>query len=73
MLEDELLKNEIVSWSENDQGILVVLERISRLSSPKNGQIEDMAYNSYKHLGLFSDDKKLNDKGFAIIRILREQ
>ncbi len=73
MLDDELLKKEIVSWSEQDLGVLGVLEAISRLGSPQNEQVEDTAYNSYKHLGFFSDDKKLNDKGLAIIRILQER
>jgi hypothetical protein len=65
MLDDELLKNEIVLWSEKDLGVLEVLGYY-------NGKIEDKYYNAYKHLGIFSDDKKLNDKGFAIIRILQE-
>jgi len=65
MLNNELLKNEIASWSQKDVGVLEVLRH-------HNGQIEDDYYNAYKHLGIFSDDKKLNDKGFAIIRILQQ-
>lgn len=71
MLNDELLKNEIASWSEKDAGVLEVLRVVSRFSSHRNRQIDDAYYNKYKHLGIFSDDKKLNDKGFAIIRILQ--
>ncbi len=73
ILDNELLIKEIVSWSEKDQGVLGVLEFVSRLGSPENGQVEDTYYNFYKHLGIFSEDKKLNDKGLAIVQILREK
>jgi hypothetical protein len=71
VLNVELLKDEIASWNEKDVEVLRVLRSVSQFSSPQNGQIEDKYYNTYKHLGIFSDDKKLNDKAFAIIRILQ--
>lgn len=67
-MNDELLIEEMATWSEMDKGVLFVLKLISRLGS-ENKQVEDVHYNSYKHLEIFYKDKKLNDKGLAIVRM----
>ncbi len=70
MLEDELLKNEIALWDKNDRAFLIIMAKF--INDPFK-PVTDLYYNKFKHLDVFYADKRFNDKGIALVRILREQ
>jgi hypothetical protein len=70
VLDDQSLKNEIALWDKNDRAFLIIMAKF--INDPLK-PATDLYYNKFKHLGVFYDDKRFNDKGIALVRILQEQ
>ncbi|MBU2703894.1 hypothetical protein Ga0466249_005044 [Sporomusaceae bacterium BoRhaA] len=69
-MDEESLKEEIASWDKNQRDLLIA---IAKAIKNEFVPVTDSYYNMFKHLGIFTEDMRFNDKGHKTLQILREQ
>jgi hypothetical protein len=69
MFDEKLLKKEIALWDEDDRNFF---RTIAKFINNPFIPVADLCFDKFEHLGVFKSDKRFNDKGIAIIRILRD-
>ena len=71
-LEKALLEKEIFSWDQKDLSFIVAITRgVGPDFEVEDSLIAKSLVEQYKHLGIFADNLRLNQRGIKIIHFLQ--